>query len=260
MLFNRSVTIVCLVGGLVSILLAFLFGSSLFAVFASFFFALTLLIWKYGYLIIPAITKATNIVEIRNDYEIPPTRDLIVKKTDNGYYATKFLEIRFYESSLDKTEGEKRFMFESFEKAIISLKHIVKISLLVAAVDLSKHIDEIKTKRSSAESRKARMSSKKADDAIKLDREIAMYNRYLDRLTNGERPVELIAFVSTTAFGLTKEEAGSKVKRQSNEVKTILSSSLGSDVVELSDKDMIRCFDWETFFPTTSEQLRDEVF
>lgn len=253
-------SIVTLVGGVLSVLLAFLFGNSLFALVAAFLFTSTLALWKYGYLFIPLLTKATNIVEVRGSYEIPSTRDLILKKAENGYYASKFLEIRFYESSLDKTEGEKRFMFESFEKAITSMKYIVKISLLVSAVDLAKHIDEIKTKRSSAESKKARLSGNKGDESIKLDREIAMYNRLLDRFTHGERPIELIAFASTTSFGLTKEEAAGKVRRQAREIKTILSSSLGSDVTDLIDQDMLRCFEWEVFFPTTSEELKDEIF
>jgi hypothetical protein len=50
------------------------------------------------------------------------------------------------------------------------------------------------------------------------------------------------------------------VRRQSKEVKTIISSTLGSDVSELFDLDMIRCFEWEYFLPPESEQMRDEVF
>jgi hypothetical protein len=259
-MLNRLLTLSALCGGFVAFLFAVLSGNVAAIIAASAFFTLSLLIWKYGYLFIPVITKLTNIVEIRDGYEIPSTRDYIIKKTNNGYYATKFLEIKFYESTLDKKENEKVAMLESFEKAIASLKYVVKISLLISVIDLSKHIDDIKTKRSAAEAKKAKLSRENADEIIRLDREIAMWNRLLNRITRGDRPIELIAFASTTAFGLTREEAASRVRRQSKELSTILSSSLGCDVSELTDIDMIKCFEWELFLPTTPEELRDEVF
>jgi hypothetical protein len=259
MVWNRAITITALIGGLLALLAGIAAGSGLAAVLAALFFAFSLLVWKYGYLLIPAFTRATHIVEIRGGYEIPPGRDLVMKKAEGGYYATKFLEVRFYESAIEKNTSEKRTMFESFEKAIASLKYIVKISLLVSAIDLSKHIDEIKTKRSSAETKRSKLPGK-SDELIRIDREIAMWNRLLDRITHGERPVELLAFASTTAFGLTKEEASSRVRRQAKEVRTILSSSLGCDVRELIDRDMLKCFEWDLFFPTTREDIRDELF
>lgn len=261
MFINRAVITVSLVGGVVAVLLSFLYGSPFFAFLSAILFAFSLGLWKYGYLIIPIITKATRIVEIREGYEVSPSRDYIMKKVPNGYYATKFMEIRYYESSLDKNEGEKHFMFESFEKAVSSLRYIVKISLLVSAVDLSAQIEELKTRRSAAESRKARYAGKEnSDELVRLDREIAMYTRQLDRITSGEKPVELVAYASTTAFGLTKDESVDRVKRQAKEVKTILSSSLATDVVDLADLDMLKCFEWDRFFPTTKEELADEVF
>ena len=256
---NRIMTFVPLVGGIIAILLGAALSSTLLIMFASFAFVCSLVLWQYGYLIVPAITKATNIIEIRNGYEVASTRDYIIKKATQGYYAAKFLEIQFYESSMDKEQEQKRLLFESFEKAISSLKYIVKISLLISAVDLSKHIDEIKTKRSSAESTKAKYTKDGSQEVVRLDREIAMWNRLLDRITHGERPVEIIAFASTTAFGLTKEEAVAKVRRQAKEVKTILSSALGSEVIELVDKDMLRCFEWDLIFPANYEELRDEM-
>ncbi|MEK6979208.1 MAG: hypothetical protein AABW86_03215 [Candidatus Micrarchaeota archaeon] len=260
MLMNRGIVISSLVGGAIAVLISFIFGGAFFSVIAALLFFLSIVMWKYGYILFPMFSKATNLVEVRDGYEVPPTRDFIMKKAENGYYATKFLEIRFYESSLDKSKEEKHSMFESFEKAISSLKYVVKISLLVSAVDLGKHIDEIKTKRSSAEAKKSKLSGGKGDESVRLDREIAMWNRLLERITHGERPVEVIAFASTTSFGLTKEEAISRIRRQAKEVSTILSSSMGTDIAELSDTEMLKCFEWDRFFPTTQEELRDETF
>lgn len=260
MINTRIIVFGCIGGALLCILLSLAFGSALFAVCAAFFFFLILLFWKYGYLIIPIITKYTNIVEIREGYEIASTREYIIKKTERGYYASKFLEIRFYESSLDKGAGGTGAMFESFERAILSLRNVVKVSLLISALDLSKHIEEVKTRRSVAEAKKSKLSRADSEDIVRLDREISMWNRYLDRISKGERAVEVIAYATTTAFGITKDEAVSKVKRQAKETITILSSTLGCDVIELSDLDMLRCFEWDKFLPASEEELRDEVF
>ena len=260
MFINRAITIASLLGGFIAIVLSFIFGSPIFSLLAAILFTLSLLLWKYGYLIIPVLTQATNVVEIRGNFEIPPSRDHIIKKRPEGYYATKFLEIRFYESSMDKSEEEKKFLFESFEKSVSSLKYVVKLSMLISAIDISKHIDEIKTKRSNVEAKRSSEEKLSQGDLIRYDREIAMLNRLLDRFSRGERPVEVVSFVSTTSFGLTRDEAVSRANRQAKELKTILSSSLGCDINELKDLDMLKCFEWELFYPTTEDEIRDEVF
>jgi len=257
---NRAITIASLLGGFIAIVLSLIFGSPLFAVIAAILFAFSLMLWKYGYLIIPILTQATNIIEIRDNYEVPPSRDYIIKKNPAGYYATKFLEIRFYESSMDKSEDGKKLLFESFEKAVSSLKYVVKLSMLISAIDISKHIDEIKTKRSNVETKRSAEEKLHPGELIRYDREIAMLNRLLDRFSRGERPVEVVSFATTTSFGLTRDEAVSRANRQAKELRTILSSSLGCDVTELKDLDMLRCFEWELFYPTTEDEIRDEVF
>ncbi|MFH1785358.1 MAG: hypothetical protein ABH842_02935 [Candidatus Micrarchaeota archaeon] len=260
MFLNRAVTAVVLIGGIVATILSLLYGNPILPVVSAAFFCLSLLLWKYGYLIIPFFTKAARIIEVHGGYEVPPSREYIVKKNEAGYYVSKFLEVRFYESSMDKDNEEKKNMFESFEKAISSLKYIVKISLMISTLDLSKHIDEIKTKRGAVESKKAKEVKLAADESMRMDRELAYWNRLLDRITQGERPVEIIAFASTTAFGLTREEAVSRATRQAKELKTILSSSLGCDVRDLSDLEMLKCFEWDYFFPTSPEEIKDALF
>lgn len=259
MFINQAITATALIGGIIALAASFIYVSPIAVVISAFFFFLSLALWKYGYILIPFFTKATNIIEVRMGYEVPPSRDHIIKKTSSGYYASRFLEIRFYESAIDKSDEQKTSMFEAFEKAISALKYVVKISLLISALDLSRHIDDIKTKRSAAEAKKTRSSSG-SDAIVKLDREIAKWNRLLDRLMHGERPIEVIAFATTTAFGLTRDEAVSRVSRQAKELKTILSSSLGCEVLDLADLDMLRCFEWEQFFPTSAEEIKDEIF
>ncbi len=259
MIMNRLVTIIALLGGGLSFMLALAFGAYIPAIAAGLFFFLSIFVWKYGYLLLPHFTKAANIVEVRGEYTIPPERDYVLKKSADRYYATKFLEISFYESSMDKSDAEKRLLFESFEKVLSALKHPLKVSFLLAPVDVSKYVDDIKARRSEAEEKKFKLSQN-SPDAIRMDREITMWTRQLERLTSGERPMEITAFASTTASAVTKDEAVSRSRRQAQELKTILSSTLSAGVRELSDLDMIKCFEWEYFIPEQREDLLDEVF
>lgn len=259
MMLNRIITLTSLGGGLVAIIVSIMLGSYSSAIVAAILFLIALTTWKYGYLFVPYITSGLSIIEKEGPYTISKSRDYIVKKTEEGYLATKYLEVLIYESTTDKTKEEKEFLFESFERALRSLKHTVKITFMLSPIDVSKHIEEIKTKRSEAEAKKAKLHPQ-SPESIKLDREIAMWNRLLNRLSSGERPMEVIIYASTTAFGSTQDEAVALVKRQAREIKTILSSTLSAEVKELKDLDMIKCFEWDFFAPPTHEALVDEVF
>ncbi len=258
-MINKIIVSASLAGGVIALLLTFIYGGFFFSLLASILFAFSLLIWKYGYFIIPYFTRFAHIVEIRDGYEVPSTRDVILKKSENGYYAGKFMEIQFYKSLSDKSESNQLAILRSFERVISSIRYIVKISLIVSGVDLSKYIDEIKEKRSRAEEKRSKTPPNSSAIA-RLDREISMWNRLIKRITEGDRPVELIAYVSTVSHGLTKEDAIASVNRQAKEIATIFSSSLGCSVVPLYDLDMIRSFEWEKFFPSTMEELKDELF
>jgi len=87
---NRAITVTSIAGGVISIILSFLYANPVFPLIAAVFFAFSILVWKYGYLFIPLLTKGTNIVEVRSGYHIPPSRDSIIRKTKNGYYSITF--------------------------------------------------------------------------------------------------------------------------------------------------------------------------
>ena len=72
MFLNRAVTAVALIGGILATILSLLYGNPLLPIISDAFFCLSLLLWKYGYLVIPFFTKAEKIVEVHDGYEVPP--------------------------------------------------------------------------------------------------------------------------------------------------------------------------------------------
>ena len=152
------------------------------------FFCVSLALWKYGYVIMPAIIRGANVVEIGRNFEIPASQDVVVGKNGGNFLATAFLCAKLYESASEKDGRQKASFGEMFERAISSAGFPFKVCALVSPLDLKREIEEIRTRRSLAESRKEKLSAAGATheaEITRLEREIAMWSRQMERLTGG---------------------------------------------------------------------------
>ena len=259
---NRLYTVLAIAGGFFALSAALFFQSPLAAAVAGLCFFLSLLFWKYGYALVPYFTARAKIVEIGRNFEIPPSQDVIVGKGNGSFLATVFLAARLYESASEKSEKQKLVMGEMFEKAISSAGFPFKVCALVSPLDLKNEIEEIRTKRSLAEDRMGRLKKGSKHDAetARLEREVAMWSRQLEKLTSGEKPLETVFYFSTTASGITKEEAISRAKRQGEELSVVAGSALSCEIVALKGEEMKKCFWWDFFGPTDRDDLADQMF
>jgi len=253
--------------GIVGIMAAFI-GGSPGAIVGGFLAGLgalmAILVLKYGYIIIPMITQRTNTVVMTDTgYEIPPSEDVIVKKAEGGYYyASSFLAIRVYESSTEKTLDENIAYNEYFERAISNLKYVTKISYLLYVEDISEKRKTIETKRAEAQLRLAREREKTDADVLKIDRyerDLELWDVQLSRLIKGVKPMGVIAYAMTTAAEIGKDAAIARARTQANELRTVLSNALNVEVDILTGDEMLKCFEWEKFFPTTVQELEESV-
>lgn len=219
--------------------------------------------WKYGYLVIPLITQRTRTVMITSDgYEIPPEQDVIVKASDGVFYASAFLGLRIYESATEKSLEENVNYSQYFERAISNLKYVTKIGYLLYIEDVGEKRKSIETKRAEAQLRLSREREKAEPDVLKLDkyeRDVAREDVQLNKLIKGVKPMGVVAYAMTTAAGLSKEAAMAGARTQANELKTLLANALNIEVVQLTADEMMKCFDWETFYPITAHELEESV-
>ena len=258
---NRLYTILSLAGGLFCLSASIFFQSALAATVGALFFFMSIALWKYGYVIMPFLIKGAKIVEIGNNFEIPPSQDVIVGKRGGNFLATIFLLARVYESSSEVEGAQKIALGDRFEKAVSSSGFPFKICVIVSPLDMKNELDEIRSRRSIAESRREKLASSKQDAEIaRMDREIVMWNRQIDRLTGGQTPLEMIFYLSTTASGLTKEEAITRAKTQASELSVVVGSALSCEIVELKGEEMKKCFWWDFFGPTDRDDLQDQTF
>ncbi len=223
----------------------------------------SLLIYKYGYFIIPVITKFSNIVLMTDSgYEVPPSQDVIIKKVGTEYYATKFLGVRIYESAAEKSLEENVVYSNYFERAISSVKFVTKFCMMVYVKDMGDYRMKIETKKAEAQLKLSREREKPEPDILKLDRyerEVAMWTSEIEKLARGYKPMATVAYVMTTAVGISKESAKASVSSQANELKATISNALNCEVEELTGDEMLRCIEWEYMLPSNSQTLKEQI-
>ncbi|MEM4633692.1 MAG: hypothetical protein QW275_00900 [Candidatus Anstonellaceae archaeon] len=259
---NRLYTSLSIAGGFFCLAASLFFASAPAAAVASFFFFLSILLWKYGNLIVPVFISWAKIVEVGKNFEIPPSQDVVVGVSEGKYLATAFLSAKVYDSPSQKDTQERQSSSIMFEKAISSVGFPFKVCMQVSRLDLTEELEEAKTRKSVAEEKKARLGSSPKHDPerARYDREIAMWGRLAQKMSEGEIPLEVIFYFSTTAEGRTKEEAIAKARSQADELAVVLSGALSCEVLHLKGEDMKKCFMWDFFGPISSEQMRDSVF
>ncbi|MEM2963143.1 MAG: hypothetical protein QXW70_01640 [Candidatus Anstonellales archaeon] len=215
--------------------------------------------YKYGYVLFPFLTSGARIVQITDTgYEIPPEQDAILKKVGSTYYASMFLGVRIYESTTDKTPEENIIYSEYFERAISSVRFVTKFCLLIYLKDLNEFREKMETKYAEAQLRLSRERDKPEPDILKIDRyerEVAMWENQIAKLTRGIKPMGCVAYVMTTATGVSKEAALAAVKSQANEIRATVSNALNVDVIVLTGEEMKTCFDWEYMIPPNEKEL-----
>ncbi len=260
MLDGRYIILITLSGGILALLLAIVSSNVIAIITSSLLLTLSFVLWKYGYIFMPSVFKTLNISERIGDYEIPPSHDVIVKKVGSNYYATVYYTAQIPESITEMDRDERGLFIEYFERAITSVKSIVKFAVLVRNIDLSEAIDEIKAKRSWCETKKAHLQASddptKEADIARLEREIAMWNRQLERLTSGEKPMEVVCYMMTTAKGATKEEAILKARAQGKEVQSVVGNALNVEVRKVVGEDIKRLLEWEYFIPVDENEFK----
>jgi len=258
---NRLYTVLAVAGGMFCLAASVFFGSPAAAAVSAIFFFLSLAVWKYGQILVPLLTKGAHIVEAGQGFEIPPSQDVILGRSGGNFLATCFLSAQLYRSSGESGSEGKKEMGRMFETAISSAGFPFRVCAMISPLDMKNELDEIRTKRSIAESRLEKLGAKKGSaEAARAGREIAMWGRMLSRLSEGERPLEVSFYFSTTASGITKEEAHSRAMAQADELSVVLSSALSCEVSRLAGDGMKRAFWWDFFGPSSAEELRDSVF
>jgi hypothetical protein len=231
-----------------------LYPNEAIAIAAVLSFLVAAAVWRFGFLIKPMLIRSTHTLEGFGKYEIPETQDVIVKKEGDTYYASAYLLVRFTQSATEKTPEQIALSRQSYERALSSLNYVYKISNMVCPVDLTPYIDKIKEKRSTSEAKLSELTSLPANanqgaEMARLKREIESFESQLEKIQAGERPMRVLNYAMTCASSHSKDDAIAKARQQATELKTVIASTLDTEMLQLAGDDMKRCFEWEHMLP-----------
>jgi len=261
---NRTITVACMCAGALSLLYAAFSSSGIAAAVAAFFFFSSLLIWKYGYIVVPPITGFFGVKPKIGKMELSPAQDALMVQDGGEFVASAYLRLGISQSLADKGQEEVGEYCKAFERAICSIKNTCQISLLLSNLDLHAELEEVKARRSMAEAKLSSLLSQKgareSADAQLLRREIAMWNRLLAKLTGGSRPMSMLFYAITSARGASRHEALSRLSAQVLEVSAALSSSLKVDVQRMRGEQIAQCISLGRRAPANKEEMEDMFF
>lgn len=261
---NRAVTVACMCAGALSLLYAAFSSSGVAAAVSSFFFFASLVVWKYGYIVVPPLCAAFGVKAKVGNIELSPSQDATIEQDGGDFVASAFLRLEISQSLSDKGEGEAAAYSQAFERALCSIKNICQFSLLISNLDLHNELEEVKARRSMAETKLSSLLSsrgaKEGADAQLLRREIAMWNRLLAKLTGGSRPMQVLFYAITSARGASRQEALSRLSAQVLEISAVLSSSLKVDVHRLKGEQIAQCVSLTHRIPATKSGMEDMFF
>jgi hypothetical protein len=69
----------------------------------------------------------------------------------------------------------------------------------------------------------------------------------------------IIAYCMTSSKGVSRESAIAEAKAQARELKTLLSNALNVEVDQLTADEMLKCFEWERFFPSSGQDIESKM-
>jgi len=170
--------------------------------------------------------------------------------------------MKISESATEKTTEETIIYNQFFERAISNIKYVTKVAYLLYVEDVGQKRKMVEAKRAEALLRLQRERDKPQPDSLKIDqyeREVAIWDTQLTKLIKGVKPMGVVAYAQTTAAGLSKDAAVAAARAQANELRTVLANALNVEVVQLTGDEMLKCFEWDKFFPVTAQELEESV-
>jgi hypothetical protein len=261
---ERNIALACIGIGTILVAMTFIISglwsmASFLLILAPLFSTAGLLLFKYGYWILPFLTKRVRVIDvIEEPYEFSTSQDAVIKKIGNSYYASMFIHVKVYESTTEKSEDQKAAFMDLWERAISGLKFVTKFCISSYAKDLTKYKSIIENKKADAQLRLANEKGKPEPNEAtlgKFEREISMWDNMISKIATGDNAIMQITYIMTCGQGPTPEMALAAAKNQANEIKSTISTTLNADVAVLTGDDMKRCFEWEYMLPP---QIREE--
>jgi hypothetical protein len=182
------------------------------------------------FIIFPLFTKALNITIIPSkDYMIPKSQDAVIKYSNGIYYATGYLTANIYNYvfAQEQVQEESAALAQApgkWEKAMMNIHFPFRYSVIAAAEEIQRYREELEAKRGLLEfqySRETQGSNPNTMGLETMQRQMNVIQARIDRIGEGEKPVNSMMYIESTAVGISEKEALDKLTSQLNDLSTV---------------------------------------
>lgn len=201
------------------------------AVLAVVAIALIFLINYADFIIFPIFTKVfrINIIPAKN-YTIPRSQDSVIKYINGLYYATGYLTANIYNyvfSAEEVNEGEDaglKVAPENWEKAIMNVDFPFRFNMVSAVEEIQNYRNDLEGKRGFLEFQYGREMGAANPNPVSIEeiqRKMRVIQTRIDRMGQGERPVDSMMYIETIGVGISEKEAVDRLTDQLNQLQTV---------------------------------------
>ncbi|MGC8628682.1 MAG: hypothetical protein ACP5T4_00520 [Candidatus Micrarchaeia archaeon] len=223
----------------------------------------TLFIINYAdFLLFSLFTLLFGIREIpAKDYYIPKTNDCVIKYVNGIYYATGYLTANVYNYVFTVEqiqEGEEAVLSEApntWERIVQNISFPFKYNILCYSEDLQEYRDELEAKRGTLEFQLSREMSSSSPSQLEIEdlqRRINIIQTRIDRLSSGERPINAVMYIESTAVGVSEKEAMDALTSQLNHLQTVF-GSFDLNIVRVVGRELYSLFRFNFALPQKEE-------
>lgn len=185
------------------------------------------------FLIFPAFTKAFKITIVpANKYTLSRDQDAVVKYVNGVYYATGYLtgnifEYVFTSQQAVSDESGLAGAVDKWERIVMNIDFPFKFNVIAMPENVQKFRDELEGERGYIEFQISHEMNATTPNTMTLEdlqRQMQLIQERMDRITGGERPLNVIMYIESTAVGVSEKEALDALSVQLGQLQTVFNS------------------------------------
>ncbi len=185
------------------------------------------------FVLFPFFTKTLGITMVpANRYTIPKTQDSVIKLVNGIYYATGYLTGNLYgyvfQSQQEQPdEAAMALAMDKWERVVMNVNFPFKFNVITMSENVQKYRDDLDGQRGYLQfqiSREMQSTNPNQMTIEGLQRQMALVQAKMDRVATGERPMNTLIYIESTAVGVSEREAQDALTNQLSQLQTVFNA------------------------------------
>lgn len=220
-----------------------------------------LMINYVDFIVFPAFMKLLKITIVpANKYTISVTQDAMVKYVNSTYYATGYLTGNIYNYAFTseqsvQSETELSGAVDRWERVAMNIDFPFKFNVIAMPENVQKFRDELEGQRGYVAyqiSHEMNATTPNQMAIEQLQQKMDLLQARMDRISEGERPLNTIMYIESTAVGVSEKEAIDALSAQLNQLQTVF-NAFDLNIFRISGREVHFLHELDYRIPTEAE-------